>query len=221
MSSGRSAPLSGIAAIKGPLVRMLPVFYIMNTSDTFVQATKNLQAQLVQTMEHEHDVPYVGLKDMPAVFDFEPETDARTASTFSLEPLTTVDRIGYPLSIRVSYSHTKISILATSETRTYSSESLTNLLRAMVENVSVACMSNGTVRLNVRNLHRQLFVPARPLAPSTDLSALPIQLTDQLLNEGRRAPHAVAIVDVDSHGAERRTGSAKRCARPLHGVRSH
>ena len=203
MSSGRSAPLPGIAGVRGPLVRMLPVFFGFDTSGTFLSAAKGLQGQLVQTMEHEHDAPFVGLKDMPAVFDFEPEVPFRETSSFRMEQSAIVDRIGYPLSVRVSYGVTRTSILATSEVRAYSHEYLASLLAATVTNLEVVCAKNGALYLNHGSIQRRVFEPARPIAPPTDVSALPRQLIDPLLREGQRALEASAIIDVDSDGVER------------------
>ena len=98
MSSGRSTSnLPGIQSVCGPLVRMLPVFFDWRSEASFEDVARMLQTQLVQSMEHEYDLPYTGLKEMPAVFDFEPEVDERRASTFILRPNGIIDSIGFPL----------------------------------------------------------------------------------------------------------------------------
>ena len=103
MSSGRTASLSKVNSLCAPLVRMLPVCFTWNPSqDTFMDLVIALQKKLLGNLEHEHDEIFTGLGSLSAVFDFEPDKSFYN-SDFVIKPVTTVDRIGYPLSVRISY----------------------------------------------------------------------------------------------------------------------
>ena len=81
---------------------MLPVFFEWDPlQDTFVNMVNKLQKRLINNIEHEHDELFQGLGKLQAVFDFEPDRKFSN-KVFTVETITKIDRIGYPLSIRVS-----------------------------------------------------------------------------------------------------------------------
>ena len=135
-TAGRSAAnVNGIQNLIAPLVRIIPVRARLRPS--IEEMAHDLQEQLSSSIEHEYCQLGGIIKSIlsarrmdrdytlfDTIFDFEPEIMERQMGRGVIfASVLTRDRIGYPLSVRISYDNNpgapSISVQLTSEHPTY------------------------------------------------------------------------------------------------------
>ena len=144
-SSGRTANLSDINSIVGPVINTFPMRYPVESGQNITDYLHVVQRTLLNSLEFEN-FPLAEIQKFAAgsgnifsvIFDFQTTTwdhvltQEGEGGGISLRNSRLIDRIGCPISVRVIVDDDQLQLHATSECKEYGQSILENMLHSLI-----------------------------------------------------------------------------------------